>query len=94
LEVFKEFLANGKVDNVCVDADNPDPLIHLLDSVVIKLEGGTDYDLTVLKPEETLKPKQQPESENKESVKKIEYGTLLIHLTVFYIFLIKYNVLQ
>lgn len=75
LEVFKEFLANGKVDNVCVDADNPDPLIHLLDSVVIKLEGGTDYDLTVLKPEETLKPKQQPESEKKEFIKKTDAET-------------------
>jgi len=59
-----------------VDADNPDPLIYLLDSVVIKLEGGTDFDLTVLKPKEILKSKQAPEPEKKESVKKSEYDTL------------------
>lgn len=53
-----------------MDADNPDPLVHLLDSVVIKLEGGSDFDLTVLKPEEMLKPMQTPASEKKESVKK------------------------
>jgi len=70
LEVFKEFLDRGKIDNVCVDADNPDPLIYLLDSVVIKLEGGTDFDLTVLKPEVTIKIKQEPTTEKKEIDKK------------------------
>lgn len=65
-------MANGKIDNVCVDADNPDPLVHLLDSIVIKLEGGTDFDLTVLNPEEPLKAKPEPESEKKECVKKNE----------------------
>lgn len=55
-----------------MDADNPDPLVHLLDSVVIKLEGGTDFDLTVLNPEETLKTKPEPEAEKKESIKKNE----------------------
>jgi len=58
-----------------VDADNPEPLVHLLDSVVIKLEGGTDFDLTVLNPKETLKAKQEPEPEKKETDKKIKYGT-------------------
>ncbi|XP_027848833.2 serrate RNA effector molecule homolog isoform X2 [Aphis gossypii] len=71
LEVFKEFLANGKIDSVCVDADNPEPLVHLLDSIVIKLEGGTDFDLTVLNPKETLKTKQESEPEKKEIDKKI-----------------------
>ncbi|VVC25274.1 Arsenite-resistance protein 2,Protein of unknown function DUF3546 [Cinara cedri] len=72
LEVFKEFLANGKIDFVCVDADNPDPLVHLLDSVVIKLEGGTDFDLAVLNPKEMIKSQQEALFEKKESNKKIE----------------------
>lgn len=72
LEVFKELLANGKIDSVCVDADNPDPLVHLLDSVVIKLEGGTDFDLAVLNPKEMIKSKQEPASEKKESDNKTE----------------------
>lgn len=60
----------NRVDNVSVDADNPDPLVHLLDSVVIKLEGGTDFDLTVLDPKETVKIKQEPINEKKGSDKK------------------------
>lgn len=53
-----------------MDAENTEPLIHLLDSVVIKLEGGTDFDLTVLDPAEPLKTKNEPVSEKKESKKK------------------------
>lgn len=63
-------MEQGKIDNVCVDAENTDPLVRLLDSVVIKLEGGSDFDLTVLDPEETKKIKQQPEPVKKESIKK------------------------
>lgn len=74
--MFKEFLANHKIDSVCVDADNPDPLVYLLDSVVIKLEGGTDFDLKVLNPEEPLKAKFESASEKKESDKKPEYNIL------------------
>lgn len=74
--MFKEFLTNNKIDSVSVDADNPDPLVFLLDSVVIKLEGGTDFDLTVLNPEESIKSKQEPPSEKKEAEKKTEYDFL------------------
>lgn len=55
-----------------MDADNPDPLVHLLDSVVIKLEGGTDFDLTVLNPEEKIKAKQELDSGKRDSDKKTE----------------------
>lgn len=55
-----------------MDADNPDPLVHLLDSIVIKLEGGTDFDLTVLNPEKMLKVKEEPETNKKEIDKKKE----------------------
>lgn len=55
-----------------MDADNPDPLVYLLDSIVIKLEGGTDFDLMVLNPEETTKNKQEPVIKSKEIDKKSE----------------------
>jgi len=56
-----------------VDAENPDPLVHLLDSVIIKLEGGTDFDLMVLNPTEESKIQQKPEQEKKETNKKTKY---------------------
>ncbi|KAK9510863.1 hypothetical protein O3M35_005556 [Rhynocoris fuscipes] len=46
--VFVEMLDSGRIDAVRVDADQADAVIKLLDSVVIRLEGGTDLDLTVL----------------------------------------------
>lgn len=72
LEVFKELFERKAIDSVSVDADNPDPLVYLLDSVVIKLEGGTDFDLTVLDPKVPIKTKQEPITEKKESDKKPE----------------------
>jgi len=68
-------LANGKIDSVSVDTNNRDPLVHLLDSVIIKLQGGTGFDLTVFNPTETSKTQQNPELEKKETNKKIKYGT-------------------
>ena len=49
-----------------MDADQSEELLKLLDSVVIKLEGGTDLDLQVLDqvPEEDVKP-QITEEEKK-----------------------------
>lgn len=38
----------GEIDKVSIDADQADGLLHLLDAVVIKLEGGTEEDLQVL----------------------------------------------
>lgn len=43
-----EFLKNGRVERVSVDADQSEQLMKLLDAVVIRLEGGTDLDLTIL----------------------------------------------
>ncbi|MCL4128029.1 UNVERIFIED_CONTAM: hypothetical protein GTU68_026595 [Idotea baltica] len=47
-----------RMENISVDADQSDQLLKLLDSVVIKLEGGSDFDLGVLDqpPEEEMKP--------------------------------------
>jgi len=56
LEVFKELLASGVIDSTPVDVENSNKIIRILDSAVIKLEGGTDFDLEVLdQPEEEVK---------------------------------------
>ncbi|XP_031784780.1 serrate RNA effector molecule homolog isoform X3 [Nasonia vitripennis] len=70
VEVFLEMLNNNEIDKVSVDADQTDSLLHLLDAVVIKLEGGTEEDLKVL----DIKPPSQPvkESSTKEPVIKKE----------------------
>merc|ERR1712098_307550 len=47
------------------DGDKQDALIRLLDSVVIKLEGGTDFDLTILDM-----PDAEEEAKNEEVKKK------------------------
>ena len=49
VEVFNKFLKQGKFDNVTVDNDQSDSIVKLLDSVVILLEGGNDFDLQVVK---------------------------------------------
>ncbi|XP_055857841.1 serrate RNA effector molecule homolog [Episyrphus balteatus] len=46
--VFYELLENGTVSKVTLDSSQTDQLLRLLDTVVIKLEGGTDEDLKVL----------------------------------------------
>ncbi|XP_050541392.1 serrate RNA effector molecule homolog isoform X2 [Daktulosphaira vitifoliae] len=66
LDVFKEFLSKSKIDGIVIDADNPDPLVHLLDSIVIKLEGGTDFDLTVLDPVKLQKTKEETDISNEQ----------------------------
>ena len=47
VEVFSKFLKQGKFDKVMADNDQSDAVVKLLDSVVILLEGGTDFDLQV-----------------------------------------------
>lgn len=58
VEVFNELLENGQVKAVSIDTSQTDPLLRLLDTVVIKLEGGTDDDLKILdeKPREYTFP--------------------------------------
>lgn len=76
MEVFLELLNSGEIEKVSVDADQADVLLHLLDAVVIKLEGGTEEDLQVLnikppKPiitKDVLKNKE--DNKNKSSVEK------------------------
>lgn len=53
VEVFLELLNSGKLENVSVDSGKTTDLVKLLDTVVIKLEGGTDADLAILDQEES-----------------------------------------
>lgn len=43
-----ELMEQGRFSSVSIDADQSEKLVKLLDTVVIKLEGGTDLDLQVL----------------------------------------------
>jgi hypothetical protein len=43
-----DLIAEGSFDQVTIDADQSEKLVKLLDTVVIKLEGGTELDLQVL----------------------------------------------
>ncbi|CAD1479636.1 unnamed protein product, partial [Heterotrigona itama] len=76
VEVFLEMLEVGEIDKVSVDADQADALLHLLDAVVIKLEGGTEEDLQVLdaKPTNMIAIKEivkdKEDGKNKAGVEK------------------------
>lgn len=59
-----ELLNNMEIEKVSIDQDQTDPLLRLLDAVVIKLEGGTDEDLKVL----DIKPPPPPVKEVSKDV--------------------------
>merc|ERR1711994_52145 len=69
VEVFSKFLKQDKFDKVTVDGDQSDPMVKLLDSVVIFLEGGTDFDLEILDQElsEKAEEKMKMEEINKDN---------------------------
>ncbi|XP_076019307.1 serrate RNA effector molecule homolog [Genypterus blacodes] len=48
LSVFLFLLDNNWLDNVSLDMDHAPAILKLLDAAVIKMEGGTDFDLQVL----------------------------------------------
>lgn len=54
--MFLELLENGTISSVKVDSSQSDALVRVLDTCVIKLEGGTDEDLKILDE----KPKDPP----------------------------------
>lgn len=75
MDVFLEMLDSRQIDKVSVDADQADTLLHLLDAVVIKLEGGTEEDLQILnvKPMKPMIPKDTfKEKENNKNKSLIE----------------------
>lgn len=51
VEVFLDLLKSKKLESVTVDCSKTNDLLKLLDTVVIKLEGGTDEDLALLEQE-------------------------------------------
>lgn len=51
VEVYTDLLKAGKIEAVTVDCAKTNELLKLLDTVVIKLEGGTDEDLALLEKE-------------------------------------------
>lgn len=57
MEVFLDLLNTGKLEKVSVDCSRTNDLLKLLDTVVVKLEGGTDEDLAILEQEYTGKLK-------------------------------------
>ncbi|XP_078101651.1 serrate RNA effector molecule homolog, partial [Sander vitreus] len=48
LSVFLFLLDNGWLDDMALDMEHAPAIIKLLDAAVIKMEGGTDFDLQVL----------------------------------------------
>lgn len=58
LEGFNEFYEKKRIDNIMVDADQSTKLTKLMDAFVIILEGGNEFDLTILddNPTSTIKP--------------------------------------
>merc|ERR1712107_268237 len=70
VEVFQAFLDNGKVKELNLDCEKQDGLIRLLDSVVIKLEGGTDFDLTVLDLPDAEEENKKDTSKNEDDEKQ------------------------
>ena len=75
IEVYQKFLNEGKIDAVTVDQDQSDSMVRLLDSVVILLEGGTDFDLQALDREDPItgqdaKPDDKEDSSAKDDKKE------------------------
>lgn len=58
--MFLDVLSTGLVTSVNVDTNQTDKLLRLLDTVVIKLEGGTDEDLKVLDEKPTIEQRPEP----------------------------------
>lgn len=71
-EVFTELLDKGDIAKVNADTSNNDQLIRLLDTVVIKLEGGSDDDLKVLDEKPVVVPPPQPKVEEKKEIESVE----------------------
>ncbi|XP_023313188.1 serrate RNA effector molecule homolog isoform X2 [Anoplophora glabripennis] len=67
VEVFLDLLRNGKIGNISVDCAKTNELLKLLDTVVIKLEGGTDEDLALLEQEYEEMEQKYREQKAKEA---------------------------
>jgi hypothetical protein len=70
VEVFLELMNSGKL-TVTVDCIKTGDLLKLLDTVVIKLEGGTDEDLAILEQEYTELEEKSKEQKKEEGSEKV-----------------------
>lgn len=61
-------LNTGLVTTVNVDTNQSDKLLRLLDTVVIKLEGGTDEDLKVLDEKPNIESRPEPIKETPSAI--------------------------
>lgn len=61
--MFSDVLNTGLVTSVNVDTNQTDKLLRLLDTVVIKLEGGSDEDLKVLDEKPNIEQRPEPVKE-------------------------------
>ncbi|KAJ8970602.1 hypothetical protein NQ314_001137, partial [Rhamnusium bicolor] len=73
VEVFLDLLKAGKIGGVTVDCAKTNELLKLLDTVVIKLEGGTDEDLALLEQEyEEMEQKYREQKAKEAEVEKVK----------------------
>uniref|UniRef100_A0AAR5PMN5 Serrate RNA effector molecule homolog n=1 Tax=Dendroctonus ponderosae TaxID=77166 RepID=A0AAR5PMN5_DENPD len=71
LEVFVDLLNSGKIESTTVDCSQTTNLLKLLDTVVIKLEGGTDEDLELLENEyKEMEAKYREQKEKEAAAEK------------------------
>ncbi|XP_043853939.1 serrate RNA effector molecule homolog [Dromiciops gliroides] len=60
LQVFLSLMDSGWFDNFLLDIDKADAIVKTLDAAVIKMEGGTEYDLRILDQEEEEEQSGKP----------------------------------
>ena len=70
VEVFMKMFDEGKFTENSIDGDQSDALVKLLDSVVIYLEGGSEFDLQILDQE--IQEKIAEEQKKKENAAAAE----------------------
>nr|SVE75055.1 EOG090X04A7 [Daphnia dolichocephala] len=79
VKTMMDLMGEGYFDQVTIDADQSEKLVKLLDTVVIKLEGGTELDLQVLDNPPVQPAVEKPtrnqekttnESDNKEEIQE------------------------
>ncbi|KAF5287303.1 hypothetical protein FQR65_LT02176 [Abscondita terminalis] len=70
LEVFMGLLNGGKISAVHIDSAQTNDLLKLMDTVVIKLEGGTDEDVEALEQEYADMEKKEPKPPEEPTEKR------------------------
>ncbi|XP_031555255.1 serrate RNA effector molecule homolog isoform X2 [Actinia tenebrosa] len=81
VSVFLELMKSGRADSLLLDVDHSDNIVKLLDAVVIKLEGGSDFDLTILDraPSPERKMNEEKEAHSSDSKRDRRKGRSHTH---------------